>query len=728
MGAAAAGKQARQQWRSEQLTYSEIRTIRIHFRQSLHYMFVWEEKVMRNLLIAASFLLIALASAFLTPAAAQDMRETIRFCEGGAFSTEEDFIAKNEFVGANPYFVGADPYVSDGDLLSLSGQVCARNRDLVEPGFDVSVDVGLDAVHIVDFGEFGDPLIAFSTELDSPHGNFSAGDLLFTNGAVVPNIALMQRFQISNDVGLDGLEIFGKPEQIVEFANNLPPRDDPAWSTGILQDDLLRKYEIEIWFSIEGTAISGEKEIILDGDIISADGSFIARNGDLLPLDVPAGIPDRGVDFGLDAIAVVTNPETGEREILYSTELLFDGERSFTDGDVLRQGDDIVITNDALIAAFNPRAKFLGLDALWLPGRPELQPTITSMCERDANNFNGGVVPAGDPGAYTGLWRANYHTSPPGDDPRRPCGLYVPIDGPRAPLSTMSRFRVAYRPAGTALPAVGAAPGIETRWYIPRGHWEVRPIIGWQWICPEVIPADPATYQLLETSGAGEWMDASDFLDAESGALGCTPVELRFAVWNSASVPPSDPAFDPDGHYIVWLEWEDGSGLHRENADHHIQLDNTAPAIPPYPDGLQVRLMDGETIVPACGETAGESEFQVWGQFYDQHYWYFTLGLFGGNPPNSWSSAHNYYDVDDGTPGVKNTNETGTTPPGQLVHLRDLDMTVLGKSFESGPCCYYLEMYVYDAAILHSFNGTTIAQYSLPHRSGPAFVTFSAAP
>jgi hypothetical protein len=37
-------------------------------------------------------------------------------------------------------------------------------------------------------------------------------------------------------------------------------------------------------------------------------------------------------------------------------------------------------------------------------------------------------------------------------------------------------------------------------------------------------------------------------------------------------------------------------------------------------------------------------------------------------------------------------------------------------------------MYVYDAAILRGFNGTTIAQYALPHRSGPAFVTFSAAP
>jgi len=39
-----------------------------------------------------------------------------------------------------------------------------------------------------------------------------------------------------------------------------------------------------------------------------------------------------------------------------------------------------------------------------------------------------------------------------------------------------------------------------------------------------------------------------------------------------------------------------------------------------------------------------------------------------------------------------------------------------------------LQMYVYDAAILHSFNGTSISQYSLPRQLGPAFITFSVSP
>jgi len=142
--------------------------------------------------------------------------------------------------------------------------------------------------------------------------------------------------------------------------------------------------------------------------------------------------------------------------------------------------------------------------------------------------------------------------------------------------------------------------------------------------------------------------------------------------------PSLKPTFDPDGQYILWLESDDGSALQRELVEHRLQLDNTAPSIAPYPDGLQVRLMDGETVIPACGEIVDASEFQVWAQFEDEHYWYFTLSLYGGNPPASWSASSNYYAADDGTAGIKNTSETGMIPAGQPVHPRDVDMTVLG--------------------------------------------------
>lgn len=84
-------------------------------------------------------------------------------CRRAGFSTEEDFMMREgEAYDGNPY-------VSDGDVLSPSGQVCARNRDLLA-AFDVREDLGLDALDILSVEE---RLIAFSTELDSPRDVFS---------------------------------------------------------------------------------------------------------------------------------------------------------------------------------------------------------------------------------------------------------------------------------------------------------------------------------------------------------------------------------------------------------------------------------------------------------------------------------------------------------------------------------------------------------------------------
>jgi hypothetical protein len=121
------------------------------------------------------------------------------------------------------------------------------------------------------------------------------------------------------------------------------------------------------------------------------------------------------------------------------------------------------------------------------------------------------------------------------------------------------------------------------------------------------------------------WIDAADFLGAKNGTLGgitdgCDNPGMTLAVWATHSLPPALR----DAHVVVWLEWEETGGtLHREPYDHHIQLDNTAPTLPPYPDALQVRLADGTgQIVPACGEAPTDAtEFEVWGQFFDLHYW-----------------------------------------------------------------------------------------------------------
>ena len=85
--------------------------------------------------------LIPIASAALITATLPALAQVAPFknlkaCEGGAFSTEEDFM----MMRGEPF--DGNPYISDGDLLSPGGDVCARNAELLQR-FDVKDDLGL---------------------------------------------------------------------------------------------------------------------------------------------------------------------------------------------------------------------------------------------------------------------------------------------------------------------------------------------------------------------------------------------------------------------------------------------------------------------------------------------------------------------------------------------------------------------------------------------------------
>jgi hypothetical protein len=677
-------------------------------------------RICRQLISIASAALVAAAF----PALAQDLPfKNLKACEGGAFSTEEDFM----MTRGEPF--DGNPYISDGDLLSPSGEVCARNAELLQR-FDVRFDLGLDGVDILSL----DGLIAFSTELDSPFGTFTAGDLLLTTGASIPNSALVAAFGIRHDVGLDELKFIGKIEDIrrfIEFVQNTP-RD--GWTGDKLQA-ALKELNVDIWFSIEGT-IWDRTRPILDGDVLSASGGIIATNKDLLAPGAPAGLPADGVDFGVDAFTVAREAIAGASSLsamFFSTEINFDNKISFTDGDVLRQGGAVVIANSGLVAAFNPAAKFLGLDALWFAfGRVPRDPRITTMCELSVGQFNGGIVPIG--GSGTGLHESPL-AAPPAltDTLTRPCGLFVPVDGfLPLPPTNVKRFRVAYREFTEAPPVAPGDPttqATQTVWHLTKGMWKWNPpTFSFEWVCE-----DPA---ILQTDGNG-WMNAQDYIDAKNGVgsyIGC-PHALRLAVWNSAALAAGTPTGDPipavrdrEDHYVLWLEWEDAAVvMHRESVEHHLQLDNTLPVIAPYPNGLQLRLSDGTTVVPACGDApVGASTFQVWGQFLDRYYSGFSLGLKGGNPPASTGyGPHAFYDPNDGTPPVKHTDDTGTLPDATTVHLRDISLLGLGAS--AVKCCYLLDMYVFDRSIRHTFDGTHFNAFTGGNWSY-AFMTFAATP
>jgi hypothetical protein len=297
----------------------------------------------------AGFLLLSL------PASAEVGPDALAYCVDFGFSTEEDFVTR----GPEP--PDGDPIISDGDLLSFDHRVCARNADLLA-AFDVSpyVDLGLDAVDVVTDGQ--DIVAAFSTELDSPNvGQFTAGDLLATNGTVIPNVVLIALFSISHDIGLDGLHFIGEPQDILAFLGEASQHTRSDWlSEPQMLITLLNRYDVDIWFSTEGTApFPG----FLDGDVLSAyQGIVVASNEQLLPPSVPAGIPLRGVDFGLDALG-------GDRQgalagLQFSTEIGFPGQPAFGDQDLLGYQASFVRTGASLVAGFEPMSDDLGVDAV----------------------------------------------------------------------------------------------------------------------------------------------------------------------------------------------------------------------------------------------------------------------------------------------------------------------------------------------------------------------------
>ena len=80
-----------------------------------------------------------------------------------------------------------------------------------------------------------------------------------------------------------------------------------------------------------------------------------------------------GVDVGRrtrERDAVTCDRRGNKRLINFSTEILYGGKPIFTDGDVLRFGNGVIFTNLDLIQGFEPKAEFLGLDALSMKVRP----------------------------------------------------------------------------------------------------------------------------------------------------------------------------------------------------------------------------------------------------------------------------------------------------------------------------------------------------------------------
>ena len=279
------------------------------------------------------------------------------------FSTEVDFLTR----GPEP--PDGNPIVSDGDLLALTGAgsslICVRNADLLS-AFQTTADLGLDAVDVLVDGE--DRIVIFSTELDAPApGSFRSGDLLATQGAAIPNEVLLQKFEIGYDVGLDAIHAVGSPRALIRFFEDAAQPDRQEWlDDPLILLQLFEAHGVDLWVSIEGTLTSGSLSVLLDGDLLSArEGTVVARNDQILPPDVPAGIPVRGIDFGLDAVS--TN-RSGELDSLaFSVEISHVTPPDFGESDLLGLNLGWRASGPNLVSTFEPASSVLGLDAVAVP-------------------------------------------------------------------------------------------------------------------------------------------------------------------------------------------------------------------------------------------------------------------------------------------------------------------------------------------------------------------------
>ena len=548
------------------------------------------------------------------------------------FSTEEEFVTRASIPK------DGNEIISDGDLLSSNGYVFMRNYELLGK-FGVKRDLGLDAADVIDIEEH---LIIFSTELDHPEGVFTAGDLLATNGAILPNSALLAAFDISRsiDLGLDAVYFVGKSESVRDFLLMIEERKLGREDWIRNPESLIRslkRYNIDIWFSTEGTAPPLKEPKFLDGDLLSAaTGSIVLSNHDALPVHVPAGIKERGVDFGLDAVAMLTDPTEKIEKLLFSTEI--NGRLpSFTDGDALIKGNGVIFYNGALINAFEPKVKDLGLDALSMRLQPQKLCRFIRVGGVDVNpttwDFNTGYV--------------DYDLSGRKD---HVFGSWVSIRGVLSPDTV--EHRVLYRPEG----------GADSPILMPAA-------LGWRVCChwlglwiPVVIDGDG-------------WMSTNFWRFLKDP---CLNPDLILVNWRTSK------ATTPDGKYILTLQIKDGGGNIKTCDALAIQVDNTKPML---------TLSDEHE----CKEyRPANMPLIINGAIFDNHFFNYNLHIAAFGLPYTLFASGRYFD---GPPLF----EKGTTGYPTLVKLGELDIpSLLGDRARGGR--YTVILSAWDRSLRGHFN------------------------
>ena len=610
-----------------------------------------------RLVFVASALATALTLSTAPSAIAQDIN--LAKCSGLWFSTSEDFLSRGTRLPGGPV-------VSDGDLLSYEvgagTRLCARNEDLLRV-FDITrFDHGLDAVDKIEINPEV-VMAAFSTEIDSVNGagQFTAGDLLFTNGAVVPNNALLVKFDLprSLNLGLDAVHIEGAPNEkralLAELSNTdvKQLRENPG-----LLIEILERTNTDILFSTEATPPEVQKPQFLDGDLLSAKNGVIVRsNNDLLPA-LPSGLPDKGVDYGLDAYTPAIDPIEQVPIELFSTEVQARN-NSISDGDALMVGPGIYLRNKDLIASFEPLDTDMGLDALAAGIRVDsCRSFITALSHVDVNAR---INPA------TGLF-----------DGDRPFGRDIRVQGtvpgPECDIYQTHEFQVRV--------SINGAP-----------EQPVAHPASLSWMTLEAPCAGLATPYTSDPSG---WFS----LVAYQRVVDC-PNDESLAVWRSSADVPNNVA-TVDMRIVVRPI---GGGAETASPSVRLRVDNKRPEnvmMSLYKAG-ETDPFDNQCKIDGEG---GPVEIDIRGTFFDDHFRVYSLswnadGNIGGSVPQTMTRTYG------SRPELSDTG-TVVTPPATDALLERFDLTAAFAAHPQGgvliECGYSIRMWVFDRARLGSMN------------------------
>ncbi len=617
-------------------------------------------------------------------------------CEGILLSTSEDFTMQE---GEGP---DGNPIVSDGDLLAFMPStgvtsICRRNREILRVFQVGETDVGLDAVYAIDREA---ERLAFSTELDDPNGQFTSGDLLFTNGLIIPNRALTQRFDVNHDIGLDAVHLIGEQERWREFIEKLDgvSRDRILENPGIIIE-LLRDLEIDILFSTEGTPRDLKRPIFIDGDLLSVrDGTIFRSNSALLP-NLPAGIPARGVDWGLDAYSFGRDPRSEGPLELFSTEIVGRAETPFTDGDALVTGPNVEFRNLELIRSLAPATFDLGLDALHLPylGMDACAPAVlTFISNIDVDDIDA-----------QGLAQDGVSVSD------KPFGGWLRFQAAlplfqQCPQLANFEFRVELD-NGSGFPSIGDPNtlAVPTTW---QRQVDIDPTIG-------VNCVD----QPYQPSGDG-WFNLADYRRFDE--CGEDP---SAAVWFSGSTTRNlDPAVPPAPETVrfrIVMREVGAAAYYSVGTPHRVRIDNDTYKLPDSKDmpltgdmSMTLAAASGsDATVDDCKIEAGNSDviLELLGRARDQHFWRYTLRWAGGNAVG-WRSITPTEDSvfdNDGSDRAA-LSLSGTQPANDpTVLLSEFNLTQAHISATGGEppieCGYTVELTAWERTWNGSFSAST---------------------